>query len=117
MPEYTPDFSDSVDGIIRTDTHFRAHTDESVMHTYQPTEDLILERNADLQKTQHNAELMGMQHVAEVPMILMNKWIREDPEMTAPDPQTRNLALIRHIRENPQTMVVDPKSVVKVGQR
>ena len=117
MPEYTPDYVDSVDGIIRQDTHFRPHTDEQVIHTYQPSEDLILERNADMQKDARNNELLGMQHLAEVPMILMNQWIRDDPEMTAPDAQTRNLALIRHIKANPQTMVVDPKTVNKIGQR
>jgi hypothetical protein len=120
MPEYIPDFTDSVDGVIKVDTHHVQHTGQFVMRTTQPTEDLIYERNAELQKDRaltSGNNLLGMQYVGEIPMILLNKWMREDPEMKAKDPAIRNAALYRHIKATPECMVVDPKTISKVGQR
>ena len=73
-----------MDQVIRSDIHYQEHTGELTHKTSQPTEDLILARNAELRKNPGVIKDLGTQsgesfgrQVASIPFIMFEKAIRD----------------------------------------
>lgn len=71
-------------GVIRSDVHFQEHSNTLTHVTTQPTEDLILARNAELRKNPGSMHDLGEQSgesfgrwVANIPMIGL-EWARRN---------------------------------------
>ena len=79
-----------MDGVIKSDVHFQEHTGELTHITSQPTEDLILDRNAELRKNEGVIQDLGSQgsggswgrQVASIPFIMYEKAIRDGFELS-----------------------------------
>jgi len=94
------------DEIFRSDFHHQAHTDEFTHKLTQPTEDLILNRNAELRKNPgvirdlgHSSEggAWGRQ-LASIPMIIYDKAIRDGFDLNHKNAQHAGLEMARFLK-------------------
>ena len=82
-----------MDGVIESKYHYQAHTEVMTHETSQPTEDLILDRNAEMRKNPGSVQDLGAQgkdgtwgrQIAEIPMIMYAAAIKAGYELTNPD--------------------------------
>lgn len=79
--------------VIRSDIHYQEHTGELTNVTTQPTEGLILDRNAELRKNAGSIRDLGKgqeggvwgRQVASIPFIIYEKAIRDGFALNSKD--------------------------------
>lgn len=79
--------------VIKSDIHYQEHTGELVNRTTQPTEDIILDRNAELRKNAGSIRDLGKgqeggvwgRQVASIPFIVYEKALRDGYELNHRD--------------------------------
>ena len=87
----TPGF----DQVIGQRFHWQPHTEKLTAETFQPTEDLILARNAELRKNPGSLNDLGQgneggswgRQVATIPEIMFNKAIKDGFDLMSTDTQ------------------------------
>lgn len=94
-----------MDEVIRSDIHYQEHTGVLTHKTTQPTEDIILTRNAELRKNPGVIQDLGKQSgeswgrmLCSVPFIMYEKAIRDGYELDATDKQFRSDELFRYLK-------------------
>jgi len=95
-----------MDEVIRSDIHYQEHTGVLTHKTSQPSEDLILQRNAELRKNPGVIKDLGSQspggtfgrQVASIPFIMYEKAIRDGFELNKGDAKYRSNELFRYLK-------------------
>ena len=93
--------------VIRSDLHYQEHTGELTHKTSQPSEDVILARNAELRKNPGVIQDLGAQsgrpwgrQVASIPLIMYEKAMRDGFDLTSRDAKTRSDETARYLRSD-----------------
>lgn len=94
------------DEVIRSDIHYQEHTGVLTHKTTQPTEDIILTRNAELRKNPGVIRDLGAgspggswgRNVASIPFIMLEKAIRDGFELDSTDGDHRSKELFRYLK-------------------
>jgi len=92
------------DEVIRSRIHYQEHTDTITHVTDQPTEDLILNRNAELRKNPGAIRDLGKgtqtwgRQLCSIPFIMYEKALRDGYQLNATDKQFRSDELYRYLR-------------------
>jgi hypothetical protein len=97
-----------MDEVIRSDIHYQEHTGVITHKTTQPTEDLILHRNAELRKNPGVIQDLGAQgsdgtwgrSVAAIPHIMYEKAKRDGYELESGDAEHRSKELFRYLKSD-----------------
>jgi hypothetical protein len=96
-----------MDEVIRSDLHYQEHTGELTHKTSQPTEDVILARNAELRKNPGVIHDLGAQsgkpwgrQVASIPFIMYEKAIRDGFDLNCKDAKERSNEVARYLRSD-----------------
>jgi hypothetical protein len=91
--------------VIRSEIHFQEHTGTLTHKTTQPTEDMILARNAELRKTPGALHDLGAQSgeswgrlLASVPFITINKAVRDGYDLNSRDKEHAALEMARFLK-------------------
>jgi hypothetical protein len=95
-----------MDEVIRSDIHYQEHTGVITHRTTQPSEDLILRRNAELRKNPGVIRDLGANSeggswgrgVASIPFVMFEKAIRDGYELNATDAEHRSKELFRYLK-------------------
>lgn len=95
-----------MDPVIRSNLHYQDHTGVLTHETTQPTEDLILQRNAELRKNPGVIQDLGAQsdggsfgrQVASIPIITYDKALRNGFEFNKGDAQHRRNEIFRFLQ-------------------
>ena len=95
-----------MDEVIRSEIYYQEHTGVLTHKTSQPTEDLILRRNAELRKNPGVIKDLGAQSqggsfgrmVASIPFIMYEKALRDGYELNATDGEHRSKELFRYLQ-------------------
>jgi len=95
-----------MDEVIRSDLHYQEHTGVLTHKTTQPSENLILERNAELRKNPGVIRDLGAQgkdgswgrQIASIPFIKYEEAIRAGFELTSGDAEYRSKELFRFLQ-------------------
>ena len=95
-----------MDEVIRSNIVFQEHTEELFHEQTQPTEDLILNRNAELRKNPGVIKDLGAdspggtwgRSVASIPFITYDWAIRNGYELNSGDAEHRSKELFRFLR-------------------
>ena len=95
-----------MDEVIRSDIHYQDHTDVLTHKTSQPSEDLILDRNAELRKNPGVIKDLGSQssggtfgrQVASIPLIMYEKAIRDGFELNHKNAKHRQSEMFRYLK-------------------
>jgi hypothetical protein len=82
-----------MDSVIKSEVHYQEHTGELTHKTSQPTEGIILDRNAELRKNAGSIRDLGAgqeggawgRQVASIPFIVYEKAIRDGFELNHKD--------------------------------
>lgn len=92
-------------GVIKSEIFFQEHTGELIHRTSQPTERLILERNAELRRNKGAIQDLGAQSgesfgrmVADIPFIKYNKAIRDGYQLNHRDAEFRAKEMMRYLK-------------------
>jgi len=98
-----------MDSVIKSEFHYQNHTDTLTHIQTQPTEKLILERNAELRKDNALNDLSFGRQVASIPMIMFNKAIRDGYDLSNPDGKIAGAEMMRYLKstEGQMCMVRD----------
>lgn len=93
--------------VIRSDIHYQPHTGVLTHKTSQPTENLILERNAELRKNPGVIQDLGKQSngtfgrmLASIPFIMYEKAMRDGYELNSGDGEHRSKELFRYLKSD-----------------
>ena len=96
-----------MDEVIRSDLHYQEHTGVLTHRTTQPTEDIILRRNAELRKNPGVIQDLGKQsngtfgrQLASIPFIMYEKAIRDGYELNTGDAEHRSKELFRYLKSD-----------------
>ena len=89
-----------MDEVIRSQYHYQPHTDTLTHVRTQPTEGLILERNADLRKDNAMADLSFGRQVASIPLNMWDAAIRSGFALNHPDNETAERELFRYLQSD-----------------
>ena len=92
--------------VIRSDVHYQDHTGVLTHKQTQPTEDLILTRNAELRKNPGVIRDLGAQgkggtwgrNVASIPFIMYDAALRAGFELNCGDAEHRSKELFRYLK-------------------
>ena len=91
--------------VIRSDIHYQEHTGVLTHRTTQPTEDLILQRNAELRKNPGVIQDLGKQSngtfgrmLASIPFIMYEKAKRDGYQLDCGDAEHRSKELFRFLK-------------------
>ena len=94
-------------GVIKSEVFFQNHTDEMIHKTSQPTEKLILDRNAELRKNEGAIQDLGAQsggtfgrQVASIPFIIYEKAIRQGYELNHRDKDHAGKEMMRFLQSD-----------------
>jgi hypothetical protein len=95
-----------MDEVIRSDVHFQEHTGVLTHKTTQPTEDVILHRNAELRKNPGVIQDLGAQseggafgrQVASIPFVMYEKAIRDGYKLNCGDSEHRSKEVFRFLQ-------------------
>lgn len=75
-----------MDNVIKSDFHYQDHTGVLTHKMSQPSENLILERNAELRKNPGAVNDMSFgRQVASIPMIMYEKALRDGYDLNSSD--------------------------------
>ena len=104
------------DEVFRSEFHFQEHTQELTHKLTQPTEDIILQRNAELRKNPGVIKDLGAgdgkggifgRQVASIPLNLWEWAVRNGYELNSGDNEHRSKELFRFLKsEKGQTCIV-----------
>lgn len=96
-----------MDKVIRSDLHYQEHTGELTHKTSQPSEDVILARNAELRKNPGVIQDLGSQsgeswgrQVASIPLIMYEKAMRDGFDLNSKDAKHRSSETMRFLRSD-----------------
>lgn len=87
-------------GVIRSRIVYQPCEDRIYHETSQPTEDLILERNADLRKDNALRDLSFGRQVASIPFIMWEKAIRSGYDLASKDPEIAQKEIFRYLQSD-----------------
>ena len=98
-----------MDEIISSKFKEQAHTNELYNIQTQPSEDLILERNAELRKDNVLGDLSFGRQVASIPFIMWNAAIKAGYDLANPDAKVAEKEIFRYLQseEGKKCMVRD----------
>ena len=92
-------------GVIRSEVIFQPHTGTLTHKTTQPTEDLILARNAELRRNPGSIKDLGSQsggtfgrQVASIPFIMFEKAIRDGYDLNNKDAKIAGSEMTRYLQ-------------------
>jgi hypothetical protein len=94
------------DGPFRATVKHQAHEGVVYSAKTQVNEDAILAENAEKRKMEHRPGKWAWQ-VAQIPAIMYDKWLRENPELRSPNKEDRQAKLMQLINAHPEVRVVD----------
>lgn len=90
--------------VIRSDVHYQEHTGEITHKTSQPSEDIILQRNAELRKNPGVIQDLGKQsghtfgrQVASIPFIMYEAALRAGYDLNSTDKDHRQKEVFRYL--------------------
>ena len=96
-----------MDEVIRSRFHFQEHTEVLTHEQTQPSEDLILERNAELRKNPGVIRDLGSnkggtwgRNIASIPFIMYEAAIRAGFELNSGDAESRSKELFRYLKSD-----------------
>ena len=94
-----------MDDVIRSDVHYQEHTGVLTHKTTQPSEDLILHRNAELRKNPKVIRDLGSKEggtwgrqIASIPFIMYDKAIRNGFELNHKNAEHREKEVFRFLQ-------------------
>jgi len=94
-----------MDPVIKSEFHYQNHTDVVTHKTTQPTEDMILARNAELRKNPGVIQDLGAQSgesfgrmVASIPIIMFEKAIRDGYDLNNRDAKIAGAEMNRYLQ-------------------
>lgn len=95
-----------MDEVFRSDFHFQEHTEELTHKVTQPSEDLILQRNAELRKNPGVIRDLGSDSeggawgrmLCSIPYIMYEAALRAGYELNATDSQFRSEEIARYLK-------------------
>ena len=94
-----------MDEVIRSEVYYQEHTGVLTHKTTQPSEDLILQRNAELRKNPKVIRDLGSneggtwgRQVASIPFIMFEAALRAGYELNAKDAQYRSEEVFRYLK-------------------
>ena len=87
-----------MDPVIKSEFHYQDHTGTLTHIRTQPTEKLILERNAELRKDNALNDLSFGRQVASIPFIMFEKAIRDGYDLTNADPKVSHKEMMRYLQ-------------------
>jgi len=94
-----------MDEVFRSDLHYQDHSGELTHNLSQPTEKLILARNAELRKNPGVIQDIGKQsggvfgrQVASIPFITFEQAIRDGYELNCPDAEIQAKEMNRFLQ-------------------
>ena len=94
-----------MDSVIKSEFHYQEHTNTITHKTSQPTEKIILERNAELRKNPGAIHDLGAQSgesfgrmVASIPFIMFEKALRDGYMLNSPDSQIAGQEMNRFLK-------------------
>lgn len=95
-----------MDQVIRSDLHYQEHDGVLTHRTIQPSEDIILHRNAELRKNPGVIQDLGAQGsegtwgrmVASIPFIMIEKAVRDGFELNHTNSEHRSKELFRWLK-------------------
>ena len=90
-----------MDEIIKSDMHYQNHTDVLTHVQTQPTEDIILARNAELRKNPGVLKDLSFgRSLANIPFIMYEKAIRDGFLLNSGDAECRSKELFRYLKSD-----------------
>lgn len=97
-----------MDEVFRSRIHYQDHTDVMTHVVDQPSEDIILERNAELRKNPGVIQDLGAQseggvwgrQTASVPLVMWEKAKRDGYDLESRDKQHRSNELFRFLKSD-----------------
>lgn len=101
---------DVYDGLFRSEFHFQEHTEELTHKVTQPSEEIILRRNAEMRKNPGLLHDLGAQDggktksqtwgrwLCSIPHIMFEKALRDGYDLTCPDKEIRSKELHRYLQ-------------------
>lgn len=96
-----------MDEVIKSDIHYQEHTGVLTHKATQPTEDIILARNAELRKNPGVIQDLGKQsngtfgrQLASIPLIMYDKAIRDGFDLNSKDAEHRSKELFRYLKSD-----------------
>lgn len=95
-----------MDEVFRSKFHFQEHTEELTHELTQPSEDLILERNAELRKNPGVVKDLGKGNeggtwgrmLCSIPLVMFEKAIRDGYQLNATDAQFKSEEIHRYLK-------------------
>lgn len=94
-----------MDSVIKSEIHYQEHTNTITHKTSQPTEKIILERNAELRKNPGVIQDLGKQSgesfgrmVASIPFIMYEKAMRDGYELNHKDTKIASQEMTRFLK-------------------
>jgi hypothetical protein len=100
------------DDVIKSEFHYHAPDNTMTHITTQPTENIILQRNAELRKNPGALnDLSFGRQVASVPEIMFWKAVRDGYQLNAPDSKIAGQEMMRYLKseEGRKCLVQAPK--------
>ncbi len=114
-----------MDEVIRSSVHFQEHTGELTHKTTQPTEDIILARNAELRKNPGSIRDLGHgseggtfgRQLASIPVIMFERAIRDGYDLMNTDAKFAAKEMQRYLAttEGKMCMVQSPDKRIFTG--
>jgi hypothetical protein len=110
-----------IDEVIQQDFHYQNHTDVLTARQTQPTEDLILSRNAELRKMPGALRDIGEgseggsfgRQIASVPIIMFEKAKRDGFDLSNTDSKIAGSEMHRFLQTNEGRMCLVQDSTAK----
>lgn len=94
-----------MDEVIRSDIHYQEHTGELTHKMTQPSEDIILQRNAELRKNPGVIQDLGKQtgsswgrNIASIPFNMYEAAVRAGYDLKSTDKDHRSKELFRYLQ-------------------
>jgi hypothetical protein len=87
-----------VDQVIKSEFLIDRHDDMLHHRRTQPTEDLILARNAELRKDNVLNDLSFGRQVASIPFIMWEKAVRDGYDLANPDQDIHSREMFRYLK-------------------
>ncbi len=91
--------ADLGDEVFKSELHYQPHEDKIYRHLTQPTENLILKRNAELRKNPDALRDLSFGRLAAtIPLNIFEHAIREGYQLNCPDAQIRQRDMMRFLK-------------------
>ena len=88
-----------------------ANPETPVIKTEQATEGTILEHNKSLRNSSYTGDLTFGRHLAEIPQIIMEKWMKEDPVIKHGESHPDFFkCMMKKLKLHPELLVADNRS-------